>query len=123
MLVLPCTRFTTQQFENWSKLGSDLSGTVEVVLDWRASVPEVREKVDAILAETEFWDHELVRVHVTDATGGVVKVRVLVSAADAPTLWELRCVIREELTAWVRDEHPDWAPRQRILVDTPPLVE
>lgn len=117
VLVLPCTRFTTLPFENWTKLGNDLSGTVEMILDWQASMPILREQLDRILAETDLWDGEVVRVHVTDTSAGHVLVRVLVSAKDAPTLWELRCHVREVLAAWVRDEHPHWVPLQRIRLD------
>ena len=34
-LVLPCTYFTTTPFENWTKLGKALLGTVYFDLDWR----------------------------------------------------------------------------------------
>lgn len=122
VLVLPCTRFTTLPFENWTKLGNDLSGTVEMILDWQASVPMMREQLDRILAETDLWDGEVVRVHVTDTSAGHILVRVLVSAKDAPTLWELRCHVRETLAAWVRDEHSDWVPLQRIRLDARPTA-
>ena len=37
-LVLPCTYFTTTPFENWTKLGKALLGTVYFDLDWRVDV-------------------------------------------------------------------------------------
>ncbi|MDQ2660327.1 MAG: mechanosensitive ion channel family protein [Actinomycetota bacterium] len=117
VLVLPCTRFTTGAFENWTKLRTDLSGTVEIVLDWRASVDAVRDKLDLVLAGNELWDGEVARVHVTDLTADRMRVRILVSARDAPTLWELRCHVRETLAGWVQAEHPEWMPRHHLRVN------
>lgn len=70
VLVLPCTRFTSSPFENWSKISADLSGTVELDLDWRASIPALRKQLDGLLAGTALWDGDVVRIHLTDATGG-----------------------------------------------------
>lgn len=116
VLVLPCTRFTSSPFENWSKISADLSGTLELDLDWRASIPALRKQLDGLLAGTALWDGDVVRIHLTDATGGVVRARILVSAVDPATLWELRCHIREALTEWIRDEHPEWVVRHRLAL-------
>jgi hypothetical protein len=50
---------------------------------------------------------------VTAATGSFVRARALVSAADAPTLWDLRCDVRERLVEWIRDNYPAALPRVR----------
>jgi hypothetical protein len=55
---------------------------------------------------------------VVDATEGRIRVRVLVSARDAPTLWDLRCGVREGLVTWLNEPEPTDAgaevPGQRI---------
>ena len=56
-------------------------------------------------------------VQVTDAVNGWVRVRILVTSYDAPTLYDLRCHVREELVAWVREQQPDALPVQRLLLD------
>jgi hypothetical protein len=38
-------------------------------------------------------------------------VRVLASASDGPTSWDLRCEIREALIAFLAAKHPDALPR------------
>jgi hypothetical protein len=55
---------------------------------------------------------------VTDAVGGFVRVRALVSAAVAPTDWDLRCLARERLVAWLRQNDPRALPRTRIDLGT-----
>jgi small-conductance mechanosensitive channel len=113
-LVLPSTYFTTTPFQNWTRESSELLGTVYLDVDWTVSPAAVREELDRILAETEMWDGRASGVVVTDATGGLVQIRALVSAANAPTMWDLRCLVREKLVQWVHDQRPDILPRSRV---------
>jgi len=113
-LVLPSTYFTTNPFENWTRRDSALVGSVELDLDWRVSPAAVRGELERILADHALWDGRSWNVQVTDATGGLVRVRVLVSAADSGALWDLRCSVRERLVEWVRVHAPDALPLQRL---------
>ena len=100
-LVLPSTWFTTNPFQNWTRRTSELLGAVEFDLDWSVSPDSIREELTRILAGTELWDHRVSVLQVTDAVGGYVRVRILVTAVDAPTLFDLRCLVREEIVAWL----------------------
>ncbi len=115
-LVLPCTYFTTQPFENWTRQGSEILGTVELDLDWRVPVDRVRRRLADIVDSSELWDGRTAVVQVTDATGGLVRLRVLVSAADSGRLWDLRCLVREELVSLLRSTAPAALPTQRVLM-------
>jgi small-conductance mechanosensitive channel len=115
-LVLPCTHFTANPFENWTRTTSELLGSVELDLDWRVSPAAMREHLDAVLERTELWDGRTKVLQVTDAVGGLVRVRVLVTAVDAPTLFDLRCYVREELVHWVQRTQPDAEPAQRVII-------
>jgi hypothetical protein len=42
-------------------------------------------------------------------------IRVLASAADAPTAWDLRCVLRERLIYFMQTDYPQCLPRVRAL--------
>jgi hypothetical protein len=48
---------------------------------------------------------------VVDSTPWTMVVRVLASASDGPTSWDLRCEIREALIAFLAAKHPDALPR------------
>ena len=113
-LILPSTHFTTTPFENWTRRASDLLGTVELDLDWAVPIEAMRAELVRLLAVTDLWDHRVGILQVTEATGGLVRVRALASATDAPTLFDLRCYVREGLVAWVQRTAPDALPRTRL---------
>jgi small-conductance mechanosensitive channel len=113
-LVLPSTYFTNTPFENWTRHSSELLGSIEFDVDWQASPSEMRERLDAILAESPLWDGRTGVLQVTDAVGGCVRFRVLVSAVDAPTLFDLRCHVREQLVQWLHETDVAALPRTRI---------
>ena len=119
-MVLPSTYFTTTPFQNWTRTHSELLGSVELDLDWRVDTAAMRRALDVALDRTDLWDGRVKVLQVTDAVGGWVRVRILVTARDAPTLFDLRCHVREHMVAWVRDHADAGMPRQRVeVVDEP----
>ncbi|MCX7522952.1 mechanosensitive ion channel [Microbacterium sp. STN6] len=113
-LVLPSSYFTTTPFENWTRQHSELLGSVEFDLDWRITPAEMRKELARLLGHTDLWDHRVGVLQVTDAVGGFVRVRVLVTAKDAPTLFDLRCYVREGLIAWMHRSSEESFPRSRV---------
>ncbi|HET9348062.1 MAG TPA: mechanosensitive ion channel domain-containing protein, partial [Arthrobacter sp.] len=113
-MILPSTYFTTTPFENWTRRQSEVMGTVEFDLDWRAPVEDMRAELKKVLATTDLWDERVGILQITDATAGFVRVRILVSAADSATLFDLRCLIREELVLFLQQEHPTALPHVRL---------
>ncbi|MET1087789.1 MAG: mechanosensitive ion channel domain-containing protein [Arthrobacter sp.] len=111
-LILPSTYFTTTPFENWTRRQSEVMGTVEFDLDWRAPVEDMRAELRTVLAGTDLWDERVGILQITDATGGFVRVRILVSAADSAALFDLRCLIREAMVTFLQG-HPEALPQQR----------
>jgi len=123
-MVLPSTYFTSTPFENWTRSSSELLGSVEIDLDWRVSPVAMRAELERILTRTNIWDGRASVLQVTDATGGFVRVRILVTAVDAPTLFDLRCFIREEMVEWLQTQDPASIPRTRVqLVEAEQRVE
>ncbi|OBB44920.1 mechanosensitive ion channel domain-containing protein [Mycobacterium sp. 852002-51961_SCH5331710] len=101
-LVLPSSYFTTEPFENWTRSATEIMGTVEFDVDFNVPINDMRTELDRLLAENELWDGRRGVLQVTDAVGGVVRVRVVVSAHNAGALYDLQCAVREGLVAWVQ---------------------
>ena len=112
-LILPSTYFTTTPFQNWSRKGSELLGTVFLDVDWTVPVAEVRAELERILPEEPLWDKRVGSLVVTDAVGGTVQLRALVSARDSSDIWDLRCAVREKLVDFVAARYPEALPKQR----------
>lgn len=101
-LVLPSTYFTSTPFQNWTRETSNLLGTVEIDVDWTVPLEGLREEMDRLLRESALWDRRVGIIQITDATGGVLRVRALASASSGPIMWDLRCYLREGLVMWLR---------------------
>lgn len=113
-LIMPCTYFTTTPFQNWTRRAAELLGTVEIDLDWDVPVPAMRAELKRLLEASPLWDKRVGILQVTDATNGYVRMRALASAADAGTLFDLRCYVREGLVDWLQRAAPQGMPRTRL---------
>ncbi len=111
-LVLPCTYFTTEPFENWTRSATEIMGAVEFDVDFSVPFSEMRAELDRLLSESDLWDGRRGVLQVTDAIGGMVRVRIVVSAPNAGALFDLRCAVREGMVNWV--QHNGVLPTQRI---------
>lgn len=116
-LVVPSTYFTSKPFENWTRSTSELLGEIDFDLDWRVNTAAMREQLGVILKSTSNWDGRTQVLQVTDAVGGYVHVRILVSAKDSPTLFDLRCFVREAMVDWVQQHNPQTMPRTRVSIN------
>lgn len=121
-LVLPSTYFTTTPFQNWTRTTADLLGTVSLDLDWRVPIEDVRAELDRVLAETPLFNGAASNVQVTDATGGLVRVRLLMSASNSSDMWDLQVLVRERIVDFVRREHAQALPVQRVEIAGAPAT-
>jgi small-conductance mechanosensitive channel len=121
-MVFPTSYFTTTPFQNWTRHEAAILGTVEFDVDWSVPVEDVRVELRRALESTELWDGRVSVLQVTDAINGSVRLRALVSAADAPTAWDLRCLVRERLVGWLREHAPGALPRLRADISTEPTT-
>jgi small-conductance mechanosensitive channel len=113
-IILPLTYFIDKPFENWTRNSSDLIGTVMLYTDYTLPVDALRDELDRLLTEATLWDGNVKAVQVTDTSAHGIEVRILVSARNAPILFDLRCLVREKLIAFIRDQYPSALPATRI---------
>lgn len=114
-LILPIQHLLEKPFENWTRLGTDLIGTVLVPVDFAAPVPLVRGEVERFVSEHPLFDGATVKVQVVELQERTATLRVLVSASNSGKLFELRCAVREFLLELLqRLEGGRYLPRLRL---------
>ncbi|WP_211371608.1 mechanosensitive ion channel family protein [Altericroceibacterium indicum] len=113
-LVVPTSKFLDEIFQNWTKTTSELLGTVYLYVDPMTRLDAIRAKFMEAIEENERWDGRVKHMQITDLTRDAIEVRLLMTAKDSPTLYDLRCDIREELIQWIRDTMPEAIVRGRV---------
>jgi hypothetical protein len=119
-LIVPTSYLMSVPFENWTRKESALLGTIEMDVDWTIPIEDMRAELRHILDRSDLWDGRVCVLQATDAVNTLVRLRALVSASDAPTLWDLRCLVRENLIVWLQRHHPTATPRVRVEQAEPP---
>ena len=112
-MIVPLAYFMEKPFQNWTREGSAIIGSVLLYLDYTAPIEAIRAKAAEIVAASKLWDRKVVNIAVTDSKERVIEVRVLASAANASAAFDLRCEVREKLIEFLRAEHPESLPRSR----------
>jgi small-conductance mechanosensitive channel len=112
-LVVPITQFVEKPFQNWSRVSTELLGTVILYLDYQAPMGELRKELKRLVENHPKWDKKVCGLQVTDTKEHVIEVRALVSATDPGQLGDLRCDIREGLINFLVKNHPESLPRSR----------
>lgn len=116
-LVLPITYFIEKPFQNWTRATADLLGSVFLYVDHTVPVEAVREELQLILKASEHWDGKVCVLQVTNTSERTIELRALMSAADAPTAWNLRCEVREKLVSFIQKDYPDALPKVRAELE------
>jgi small-conductance mechanosensitive channel len=113
-LVIPLSWFIENPFENWTHATANLIGEVHLITDWTLDVDRLRAAVPEMLKGTDLWDGRVQNCQVVDADDRGMDVRVLVSARNSGDLWDLRCLMRERMIAYLREHQPNAFPRMRL---------
>lgn len=114
--VLPTTYFTRTPFENWSRRETRVIGSVVLHVDYSAPLAELRAEAHRLVTASPLWDRRDWVFQVVDTTPSTMVVRLLASAADAPSSWDLRCELREGLITFLSSRYPAALPRARLVM-------
>lgn len=116
-LVLPSSYFLEKPFQNWTRTTADILGTVFIYTDYTISVDAIREELDRILDGCELWDGNVKVVQVTDSKDNYMETRILVSAKNSPTAWDLRVYVREKMIDFIQKNYPESLPKTRVNIE------
>lgn len=117
-LVVPVSRFLEDSFQNWTRSTSQLLGSAFLYLDPAADVPRLRARYEQLVRANPRWDGRAFACQVTDMKAdGALELRLLATARDAGTTFDLRCDLREGMLAYIRDDMPQALLRTRAMVE------
>ncbi len=116
-LVLPSTYFLEKPFQNWTRNSADIVGSVFIYTDYTISFQELRDELNRLLNESTLWDKKVNVLQVTDSKETTLEIRILVSAKNSPTAWDLRVHIREKMIEFIQKNYPESLPKTRISLE------
>jgi small-conductance mechanosensitive channel len=112
-MIVPLSYFIEKPFQNWTRTGGELIGTVFLYVDHTAPVEAIRKKLTEIASQSKLWNGKVLSLQVSDCKETTIELRALVSANNAAATWDLRCEVREKLVDFLQREHPSALPRRR----------
>lgn len=118
-IIYPSSYFTTTPFENYTRVGTEISAGIDFDVDWRVPVEVLRSRLRALVESSELWDGRDVSIQVLSIANDRATLRAAVSARNAGDLWDLQCLVREDFIKFISEEHPQAMNILRIE-QTPP---
>jgi small-conductance mechanosensitive channel len=112
-MVVPLSYFIEKPFQNWTRTGGELIGSVFLYVDHTAPVDAIRQKLSEIASQSKLWNGKVLNLQVSDCKESTIELRALISANSAPAVWDLRCEVREKLIDFLQREYPSALPRRR----------
>jgi small-conductance mechanosensitive channel len=113
-LIVPLTYFIEQPFQNWTRETSELLGTAFLYVDYSIPVEELRQEFRRVLEQSPLWDRKVCSLQVTNLSEHTMEIRCLLSAANSSEQFDLRCLVREKMIAFIQQNYPDAFPRTRF---------
>ncbi len=113
-MILPLTYFIEKPFQNWTREHSDLMGTAFLYVDYTVPIAALREEYFRLIEEQPLWDRKIKAFQVTNLTEHSMELRCLMSARNAGDAFDLRCIMREGMIAFVQKNYPEAFPRTRF---------
>lgn len=115
-LVLPSAYFLEKPFQNWTRTTAEIIGSVFIYTDYTISFQALRDELTRLLNGSELWDKNVNILQVTDCKASTIEIRILVSAKNSPTAWDLRVYIREKMIEFIQKNYPESLPKTRITL-------
>ncbi len=113
-LMLSVNYFLEKPFQNWTRINSDIAGTVFLYVDYNFSVQTLREYLLRILKNDPNWDGRIWNVQVTNTNELYQEVRILISSSDSSKNWDLRTEIRERVIDFIQKNYPECFVKVRL---------
>jgi small-conductance mechanosensitive channel len=120
-LIVPLNYFIENSIQNWTRESAEIMGTAFLYVDYSIPVEDLRRQLDVIVHASPLWDKKVCGLQVTNLTEHAMEVRCLVSSRNSSENFDLRCLVREQMTAWIQQNHPTAFPTARLAALSGPL--
>ena len=113
-LIVPLSFFIENSFQNWTRESADIMGTAFLYVDYSIPVESLRQQLDAIVQPHPLWNGKVCALQVTNLTDRTMELRCLVSSRNSSENFDLRCIVREQMTAFIQQNYPAAFPTTRF---------
>ncbi len=114
-LVVPLSYFIENSVQNWTRQSADIMGTAFLYVDYSIPVEDLRQQLNTIVHASPLWDNKVCGLQVTNLNERSMELRCLVSSRNSSENFDLRCQVREQMTAWIQHNHPTAFPITRFV--------
>ncbi len=116
-LIVPVTYFASKPFENLSTQNIKEYRSLELSLHISADVPKLREQFfEFAKAEENVIEHHKLLCYTTAQNGTSQTITCYLMTSDPLSGWAAEMNILEKLMTYVRDNHPEWWPREVMVI-------
>jgi small-conductance mechanosensitive channel len=113
-LIVPLSYFIENSFQNWTRESSDIMGTAFLYVDYSIAVEDLRQQLNTIVHASPLWDKKVCGLQVTNLTDRSMEIRCLMSSRNSSESFDLRCLVREQMIAWIQQKYPTAFPTTRF---------
>jgi len=113
-LIVPLSYFIENSFQNWTRESSDIMGTAFLYVDYSIPVEELRTELRRIAEASPLWDKKVCGLQVTNLTDRSMELRCLMSSRNSSENFDLRCLVREQMTSYIQKHYPNTFPTARF---------
>lgn len=116
-VIVPVTYFVSRPFENLSVKSAKMYRYFEMKLHLSADIQLIRDKfMEVAKEEDSVVEHHKLCCFVTGQTETTQTVTFYLMTSDPFSGWVAEKSVLEKLMAFVRDYHPEWWPREVVVI-------
>ncbi|MBS3666422.1 MULTISPECIES: mechanosensitive ion channel family protein [Halomonadaceae] len=116
-LIVPVTYFTSKPFDNLSVKSTKMYRSLTLTLHLSADIGLLRDKfLEFAKEEDSVIEHHKLLCYVTAQTGTAQTVTCYLMTSDPLAGWTAEMNVREKLLAFIRDNYPEWWPREIVVI-------
>ncbi|MGJ7456319.1 mechanosensitive ion channel family protein [Halomonas sp. RA08-2] len=116
-LIVPVRYFLSKPFQNLSAKEAKQYRRLVLNLHLNADIADLREQFQTFAkAEDKIIEHDKLTCFVTGQSETSMEVSFYLMGSEPVCAWEAEAHVREKLIAYIRDYHPEWWPRDVVVL-------